>query len=212
MRLLVVHHTSSPALEAMFDAVMSGATNEQIDGVEVVARPALGASAVDVLEADGYLLGTPANLGYISGTLKHFFDQVYYPSARPRAVDPSACTSTVATTRPVPNGRSTRSPKASGGGSRPRMSGSWARRVATTSTPAGTSGPHSPRPSSRTTHADLRDCGDLEKSQRDQLETVGSLPLHVGPHVLRESTRRLCGVEREHHEVLRRGAVECPHT
>jgi NAD(P)H-dependent FMN reductase len=79
MRLLVVHHTSSPALEAMFDAAMSGATNEQIEGVEVVARPALGASAVDVLEADGYLLGTPANLGYISGALKHFFDQVYYP-------------------------------------------------------------------------------------------------------------------------------------
>jgi multimeric flavodoxin WrbA len=58
---------------------MDGATNEEIEGVEVVARPALAATAVDVLEADGYLLGTPANLGYISGALKHFFDLIYYP-------------------------------------------------------------------------------------------------------------------------------------
>jgi NAD(P)H-dependent FMN reductase len=78
-RLLVVHHTTSPALQAMFEAVMSGATDEAIEGVTVLARPALAATAVDVLEADGYLLGTPANLGYMSGALKHFFDQIYYP-------------------------------------------------------------------------------------------------------------------------------------
>src|SRR3954467_6298266 len=79
MRLLVVHHTSSPALEALFDAVMGGARNDMIEGVGVAARPALTAAPVDVLEADGYVLGTPANLGYISGALKHFFDQIYYP-------------------------------------------------------------------------------------------------------------------------------------
>ena len=78
-RLLIVHHTASPALHSLFEAVRSGATDPQIEGVEVVARPALGATAVDVLEADGYLLGTPANLGYMSGALKHFFDLVYYP-------------------------------------------------------------------------------------------------------------------------------------
>ena len=66
-------------MHAMFEAVMEGATDRRIEGVEVVARAALAATAVDVLQADGYLLGTPANLGYMSGALKHFFDQIYYP-------------------------------------------------------------------------------------------------------------------------------------
>jgi NAD(P)H-dependent FMN reductase len=78
-KLLIVHHTPSPSLQAMYEAVRSGATTDEIEGVQVVARPALTASAVDVLEADGCLLGTPVNLGYLSGALKHFFDQIYYP-------------------------------------------------------------------------------------------------------------------------------------
>jgi hypothetical protein len=78
-RLLVVHHTASPALDAMLAAAVSGARTDEIEGIEVVIRPALTAAAVDVLTADGYLLGTPANIGYMSGALKHFFDGIYYP-------------------------------------------------------------------------------------------------------------------------------------
>lgn len=78
-RLLIVHHTPSPATEAMLDQLRAGAGDDAIEGVEVVVRAALGATASDVLAADGYLLATPANLGYISGALKHFFDQIYYP-------------------------------------------------------------------------------------------------------------------------------------
>ena len=78
-RLLIVHHTASPSTAALFDSVLAGASTPEIEGVDVVRRAALTATAVDVLEADGYLLGTPANLGYMSGALKHFFDTVYYP-------------------------------------------------------------------------------------------------------------------------------------
>ena len=76
-RLLVVHHTPSPALQAVLEAVKEGAA--LVEGVELVLRPALAAGAADLLAADGVLLGTPANIGYMSGALKHFFDTVYYP-------------------------------------------------------------------------------------------------------------------------------------
>jgi flavorubredoxin len=77
--LLLVHHTPSPALQAMFEAVVSGARTDEIEGVDLVIRPALTAAAAEVLRADGFVLGTPANIGYMSGALKHFFDGIYYP-------------------------------------------------------------------------------------------------------------------------------------
>ena len=76
-RLLVVHHTPSPALQAVLEAVKEGAA--LVEDVELSLRPALSAGAADLLAADGVLLGTPANIGYMSGALKHFFDTVYYP-------------------------------------------------------------------------------------------------------------------------------------
>lgn len=69
--LLIVHHTPSPHCQAMFEAVVSGATDPDITGVEVVRRAALSVSASDFLDADGYVLGSPVNLGSISGALKH---------------------------------------------------------------------------------------------------------------------------------------------
>jgi multimeric flavodoxin WrbA len=75
--LLVVHHTPSPAMQALLEAARAGAA--LVPDVDVITRPALSASAADLLAADAVLLGTPANLGYMSGALKHFFDTVYYP-------------------------------------------------------------------------------------------------------------------------------------
>ena len=87
-RLLIVHHTASPALEELLEAVLSGARTDEITGVDVEVRPALAATAVDVLAADGFVLGTPANIGYMSGALKHFFDQIYYPCRLAKANSP----------------------------------------------------------------------------------------------------------------------------
>jgi multimeric flavodoxin WrbA len=77
--LLVVHHTPSPAMREMLEAVLAGARDPEIDGVDVRIAPALSTTAADFLAADGYLFGTSANFGYMSGALKHFFDTVYYP-------------------------------------------------------------------------------------------------------------------------------------
>jgi len=89
-RLLVVHHTSSPALRAMLEAVVAGARDPELAeaGIDVVVSPALAATVPDVLAADAFVLGTPANIGYMSGALKHFFDQVYYPCLDAKAGAP----------------------------------------------------------------------------------------------------------------------------
>jgi multimeric flavodoxin WrbA len=76
-RLLVVHHSPTPAVTALTEAALAGAAHEDLAEVEVLARPALEATAEDVLEADAVLLGSPANFGYMSGALKHFFDSTF---------------------------------------------------------------------------------------------------------------------------------------
>jgi multimeric flavodoxin WrbA len=89
-RLLVVHHSPTGSVRALTDAVLAGARDDAITGVEVVVRPALEASADDVLGADGYLLGTPANFGYMSGALKHFFDTIFLEAGGALSDDGSA--------------------------------------------------------------------------------------------------------------------------
>jgi multimeric flavodoxin WrbA len=93
-RLLVVHHSPTPTVQALTDAVLAGARDDAIEGVEVVERVALDGSADDVLGADGYLLGTTANFGYMSGALKHFFDTIFLDAGGALSDDGSASPST----------------------------------------------------------------------------------------------------------------------
>ncbi len=93
-RLLVVHHSPTAAVRALTNAVLAGASDDAITGVEVVERQALAATADDVLAADGYLLGTTANFGYMSGALKHFFDSIFLDAGGALSDDGSASAAT----------------------------------------------------------------------------------------------------------------------
>ena len=76
-RLLIVHHSPTPNMARVLDAVVAGARHDDIEGVEVDVCPALEATIEDVLAADGYVIGTSANIGYLSGAVKHFFDVTF---------------------------------------------------------------------------------------------------------------------------------------
>ncbi len=64
-------------MRALTDAVHAGTRDEAIAGVRVSIVEALQATADDVLSCHGIILGTPANFGYMSGALKHFFDSTF---------------------------------------------------------------------------------------------------------------------------------------
>lgn len=75
--LLMVHHSPTRHMNRLIDAATAGARDDAIENVVLRLRPALEATADDVLGADGYLLATPANFGYMSGALKHLFDGTF---------------------------------------------------------------------------------------------------------------------------------------
>lgn len=92
LRLLVVHHSPTPVARSLTDAVLAGANDPALaelgaGELEVTALAALEAGVDDLVAADGLLLGTTANFGYMSGALKHFFDTVFLAAGG--ALDPS---------------------------------------------------------------------------------------------------------------------------
>ena len=75
--LLIVYHTGGVKTAQLAEAVARGARAE--GGVAVVLKRCAEAGPEDLLAADGLILGTPENFGYMSGALKDFFDRIYYP-------------------------------------------------------------------------------------------------------------------------------------
>jgi len=77
--LLLIHHSQSGHTAALAEAVAAGAA-EFSDEVELRQRQAFEAGLEDLLWAQGLLIGTPENFGYLSGAVKDFLDRTYYPA------------------------------------------------------------------------------------------------------------------------------------
>ncbi|MFT0211600.1 NAD(P)H-dependent oxidoreductase [Pseudomonas sp. F1_0610] len=78
-QLLIVMHAPSNNTQRLLHALHTGACDPAIINLHVVCKSPLQATAEDVMQADGIILATPENLGYMSGALKDFFDRIYYP-------------------------------------------------------------------------------------------------------------------------------------
>jgi len=74
-----VCNTPSDNTRLLAQAAYSGASDDAIEQVTVVLKQPLDAQPDDVLSADGVLLGTTENFGYMSGLMKDFLERIYYP-------------------------------------------------------------------------------------------------------------------------------------
>jgi len=74
--LLIVYHTGGVKTARMAEAVERGARSEE--GVRVVVKRCAEAGPEDLLGADGLILGTPENFGYMSGMMKDFLERIFY--------------------------------------------------------------------------------------------------------------------------------------
>jgi multimeric flavodoxin WrbA len=78
-KLLLIYSSQTGHTETMARAVCEGVA-ELAEDVELRQKPALSAGLDDLLWANGLLIGTPENFGYMSGAVKDFLDRTYYPA------------------------------------------------------------------------------------------------------------------------------------
>jgi hypothetical protein len=78
-KLLLVYSSQTGRTEALKDAACAG-IYEFADEIELRVLRALDAGIADLLWAEGLLIGTPENFGYLSGAVKDFLDRTYYPA------------------------------------------------------------------------------------------------------------------------------------
>lgn len=78
-KLLIIAHTPSENTKKMAEAVVKGATNPEIENVDVQLKAPLDTQPDDILSAHAIIIGTTENLGYMAGLIKDVFDRCFYP-------------------------------------------------------------------------------------------------------------------------------------
>lgn len=81
--LLIVYHTQTGNTEKLALAAEQGAkqvVEDESINCRVVCKRAFESGIHDLLNADGLLLATPENFGYMSGAVKDFLDRTFYPT------------------------------------------------------------------------------------------------------------------------------------
>ena len=75
--LLVIWSSQTGRTEALMRAACDGAA-EFADEVDLRVLKALEAGVDDLLWADGLIIATPENFGYMSGMMKDFLERIFY--------------------------------------------------------------------------------------------------------------------------------------
>jgi multimeric flavodoxin WrbA len=75
-RLLIVYPGTGGTTDLLAEAAIRGARG--IDEIETLVKLAREATAEDVLNCGGLLLGTPEKFGYMAGLMKDFLERIFY--------------------------------------------------------------------------------------------------------------------------------------
>ena len=77
-KLLIIAHAPSENTKKMLDALIKGASDPQIESVEVQYLKPLDTQPEDINSCDAVIIGTTENLGYMTGLIKDVFDRCFY--------------------------------------------------------------------------------------------------------------------------------------
>lgn len=77
--LLIVAHCPSPNTQKLAGLLEKASLSVEFDNLEVKRLSPFDTTERDIQSADGILLFTTENFGYMSGALKDLFDRIFYP-------------------------------------------------------------------------------------------------------------------------------------